>query len=274
MFLGLAFATALPASAQQGQGGSGGSSGSGTSETTGTGGASGGGGTGGTPNLGDHPNHPNHSNRSGPEPSVVIAAIQKALQGKAVKSGPSIVLGVGVSPAPPELSHLMPDQASLAPQTGLLVNHIEKDSPADKAGLQEGDVLAKLDDQILMLPEQLAILVSGKKEGESIKLTYLRNGESKEAAATLITRNSPAGSGDIQIFDGNGGGGSFLTITRTFDPTGGPDPVVILKSVLGDDATPAPEASPGTPKPETAEVLERLQKIEAMLIELKNSIKQ
>ncbi|WP_035616320.1 PDZ domain-containing protein [Haloferula sp. BvORR071] len=105
-----------------------------------------------------------------------------------LRTGPVTYLGVSAIPVPHELAVHLP----IAEDTGLGVEVIAPDSPAEKSGLQKSDVLMKLDDQILIHPRQLSVLVANHKEGESIKLTYLRKGEVKEATVTLGQRDVAA----------------------------------------------------------------------------------
>lgn len=191
-------------------------------------------------------------------------------------SGPQTFLGVAVSPIPAEISRHLSIQSG----TGLLVNHIDKDSPAAKAGIQDGDILAKLDDQILILPQQLSVLVAGKKEGETIKLTYLRKGEPQEANATLVTKDfGPAQAGTFRIGNANvvidgGQNGPIRTFTRTF----GPKPEELdPKSRQLFEKMRAMHIKPGTPTPDAAEPadleLQRKQ-LEARMMELIEQMKK
>lgn len=93
-------------------------------------------------------------------------------------------LGVATAPVSRELGvHLkLPDGF------GLMVVHIEKDSPADKAGLKKDDVLHKLGDQLIVNTEQLGTLVRSHKKDDKIELTVIRKGESKQLAATLAEK--------------------------------------------------------------------------------------
>ena len=86
--------------------------------------------------------------------------------------------------------------------TGLTITGVSNGSPAEKAGLKGGDVLAKLDDQILVNPSQFTTLIRNKKAGETIKLALMRNGEAKDLEVTLATREAEEPSGF-----GYGGGG-------------------------------------------------------------------
>lgn len=95
--------------------------------------------------------------------------------------GPVTFLGVSTSQPSRELS----TQLAVPADTGLVVDLVTPGSPAEKAGLQNSDVLTKLDDQILILPRQLAVLVANHKEGESVKLSLIRKGQPQEITAVL-----------------------------------------------------------------------------------------
>ncbi len=97
------------------------------------------------------------------------------------REGPVTYLGVSAAPPPRELAPHLP----IPENTGLVVDYIAKDSPAEKAGLLEKDVLAKLGDQVLIHPRQLAVLVANLKEGESVKIAYVRKGQLHETTAVL-----------------------------------------------------------------------------------------
>ncbi len=91
-------------------------------------------------------------------------------------------LGLAMEPA----SEALRAQLSLGKEEGLLVSHVVQSSPANRAGLARNDILLRLDDQILVEPSQLRKLISMKKPGDQVKLTYLRKAERKETTATLI----------------------------------------------------------------------------------------
>ena len=91
-------------------------------------------------------------------------------------------LGVEAGPAPAALAA----QLGLARGTGLVVGHVAPKSPAEGV-LQQHDVLLKLDDQILIEPHQLAVLVRSHKEGDEITLTYVRAGKQATAKVKLAT---------------------------------------------------------------------------------------
>lgn len=95
-------------------------------------------------------------------------------------------LGVAVSAAPPALSH----QLRLAEGVGLVVDQVLPGSPAQKAGIQQYDLLVKLDDQKLVNPEQLVTLVKTFKPGREVTLEIVREGERQTLSATLSANNT------------------------------------------------------------------------------------
>jgi len=99
--------------------------------------------------------------------------------------GPVTYLGVQISPIDPVVT----SQLGLQKGIGLTVNHVAEDSPAGKAGLEKFDILKLLDDQILIHPQQLRVLVRSKEEGDKIMLTILRKGSELKLEATLVKRN-------------------------------------------------------------------------------------
>ncbi len=82
-------------------------------------------------------------------------------------------------------------QLNLPKGTGLVVMYVDKDSPAGAAGIQQDDVIEKLDDQILVNGPQLAVLVRDKKAGESVTLTIIRGGQSLTVTAKLAEKELP-----------------------------------------------------------------------------------
>lgn len=109
------------------------------------------------------------------------------------RSGPVTYLGVSaVSPGPELSAHL-----AIPADTGLVVETVVSGSPAEKAGIRQNDVLARLDDQILIHPQQLAVLVANHKEGDRVKLVVIRKAGEIEASAELGKQD--AGSGDVEL---------------------------------------------------------------------------
>ncbi|MGO9114562.1 MAG: S1C family serine protease [Thermoguttaceae bacterium] len=125
---------------------------------------------------------------------------------------------LGVSGSRP--TPAMRSQLSLPIGVGLVVEVIDEDSPAAKAGLKQYDVLHKLNDQILINLEQLAILVRTFKPGDEVTLTVLRQSKPITLKAKLIEKEvydldnvetlGAAGAAQRPAAEGAGGMNPFL----------------------------------------------------------------
>jgi len=62
---------------------------------------------------------------------------------------------------------------------GVVIVEVEGNSPADKAGLRNGDVLIKIDNNEIKSMSQLKKALFNYKQGDRAKLTILRNGKEK-----------------------------------------------------------------------------------------------
>lgn len=103
----------------------------------------------------------------------------------AAKTAPASVLRTWLGVIAEEPSDDVRAQISVPDGTGLLVRGVMADSPAAKAGLDKNDLLVRMDDQILINPDQLRKLISTKKEGDVVHLTYLRKGREASTEARL-----------------------------------------------------------------------------------------
>jgi membrane-associated protease RseP (regulator of RpoE activity) len=132
-------------------------------------------------------------------PGVFVTGQNLYGQGAAAKAKlvKAAFLGVGVSAAPEVLT----EQLKLPQGVGLVVEFVEKDSPAEKAGLQARDVLHKLDEQLLVNPSQLATLIRTFKPSDGIKLTVIRKGDIVTLNATLVEKEMPELSANTQAFE-------------------------------------------------------------------------
>jgi putative serine protease PepD len=71
-----------------------------------------------------------------------------------------------------------------------LIAGVRPDTPAVKAGLKKGDVVTSLGGHKISNPDELASVINGFKPGDSVSLTYERNGESHTVQVKLATRPS------------------------------------------------------------------------------------
>jgi len=68
---------------------------------------------------------------------------------------------------------------------GFLIGSVDNNSGANKAGLKEGDVIVKLDDVKIRKFSDLSGFINSKNPGDVVKVSYVRNGETKVTNVTL-----------------------------------------------------------------------------------------
>jgi hypothetical protein len=97
-------------------------------------------------------------------------------------------LGVSTSPVHAALAK----QLKLTSGLGLVIEHIEWESAAEKAGFEKYDILTKFEDQLLINFHQMSVLIKMKKPEDKVKVTYIRDGKEKETEVTLGSRELTA----------------------------------------------------------------------------------
>lgn len=70
---------------------------------------------------------------------------------------------------------------------GAYVQSVVSGSPAEKAGIQNGDIIVKFDGQQVTTQNDLAGLIGKKKVGDSVSLTIWRDGKTSDLNVTLVT---------------------------------------------------------------------------------------
>jgi putative serine protease PepD len=105
--------------------------------------------------------------------NTVTAVVSQIVAGKTVKHA---YLGIRIG------ASSLPVGASVADVIG--------GQPAAKAGLRAGDVIVKLDDTVINSSDSLSTVIDGKKPGDKLRVTYLRNGVRHVATVTLASRPS------------------------------------------------------------------------------------
>jgi putative serine protease PepD len=68
---------------------------------------------------------------------------------------------------------------------GAQVQTVENGGAADKAGLEKGDVVTKVDDQVIDGSESLVATIRGHRPGDKVTLTYVRSGKTHTTSAAL-----------------------------------------------------------------------------------------
>jgi len=84
--------------------------------------------------------------------------------------------------------NLTPDLASafgLASTKGALVNQVQNDSPADRAGIRHGDIITKINSVEIESAPQLRLVVSQMEPGAVVQVSLIRAGKEKILPVTL-----------------------------------------------------------------------------------------
>jgi serine protease Do len=90
-------------------------------------------------------------------------------------------LGVGVQ----ELNQALAESFGLKRAEGALVSTVQPGSAAERAGLQPGDVITKVNGKTIGAAGELSAFVGAASPGDRIGLEILRKGEKRELSATL-----------------------------------------------------------------------------------------
>ncbi len=91
-----------------------------------------------------------------------------------------------------DVDETMAKAMKLSTTEGALVGDVNKDSPAEKAGVQVGDVITGVNGQNVENSDQLRNVVAGIEPGSTVKLTLIRKGEEKTVDVKLGERPSDA----------------------------------------------------------------------------------
>lgn len=98
-------------------------------------------------------------------------------------------LGVAVQ----EVNQAFADSFKLDKPEGALVSNVEKGSPADKAGMQSGDVIRQVNGQPIISSGDLPAVIGLAAPGDNVKLDIWRQGSAKQLTVRLINANDKAG---------------------------------------------------------------------------------
>lgn len=95
-------------------------------------------------------------------------------------------LGVIIQDLTPDLAEAF----DMKGQRGVVVSEVQSGSAAEKAGIEQGDVIVGLDGKKIKSAAQLRNAVGIRKVGDTVKLELIREGEDKTVNATI---GEPAG---------------------------------------------------------------------------------
>jgi serine protease Do len=100
-------------------------------------------------------------------------------------------IGVLIQNITPELA----ESFGLKNQKGAIVAQTEKNGPAAKSKLREGDVITAVNGKAVESSSDMPVMISAMKPGSTVKLTVLRDGRSEDISITVGEAPSARASG-------------------------------------------------------------------------------
>lgn len=90
---------------------------------------------------------------------------------------------------PTDLTREMAEAFGLESTRGALVNQVQEDSPASRAGIAHGDIITKVNDTLIDAAAQLRLVVSQIAPGTEVAVTLIRQGKAKVLPVVLGSLN-------------------------------------------------------------------------------------
>ncbi|MBK6323588.1 DegQ family serine endoprotease [Candidatus Aalborgicola defluviihabitans] len=109
------------------------------------------------------------------------------------------------------------DSFKLDKPEGALVANVDKGSPADRAGLQAGDVIRKINGQPIIASNDLSALIGQSAPGQKVAIEIWRQGKREELSAQLGDASDKAGK--VAKADESAGKGKLGLALRALEPS-------------------------------------------------------
>lgn len=136
--------------------------------------------------------------KSGPQAGVQAAQTGAGEAGRQQKDAKAeeqqVSLGVRVTKPSKALYAQLP---SLPTGCGFLIESLVPGGAAASAGLQPMDLIWRLDEQILINEGQMMVLLSHRRPGQWLNVSYYRSGQAREARVCLQSRGQTPGFPDF-----------------------------------------------------------------------------
>lgn len=87
-----------------------------------------------------------------------------------------------------ELNSKVSKELGITDTEGFYVSKVTKNSGAEKAGLQEGDIIKKLDSQSINSFAELSGYINTKRPNDKVQVTFVRDGKTKVVGVTLVKK--------------------------------------------------------------------------------------
>lgn len=132
------------------------------------------------------------------------------------------------------------DYFELDQVAGALINYVQKDSPAAKAGIKRGDIITKIAGNTIKREQDLHYFIAQVAPGETIELEGFRDGKAKDFKAKLVARDDDLQASRALSSDEDRLGIEVKSLTQSIKQQIGVDEGVIVTRVKA--ASPAQRA--------------------------------
>ncbi len=75
-------------------------------------------------------------------------------------------------------------------KNGVIVSGVQPGGPADKAGLEDGDIIVAVDGRSIKDGDDLVNEIASRRPGSTIRLGYIRDGKPKDTTVTIGDRDT------------------------------------------------------------------------------------
>jgi len=117
-----------------------------------------------------------------------------------------------------ELTSQVRKGLDLKVENGVLVSGVEEDSPADNAGIEDGDVIVRFNGKSVSSADELRSAVRATSPGKAAKVDVVHDGDSKTLTLTVSERPEQ----QTMRWESHGDGDAPMMFARDFSMFGGP----------------------------------------------------
>ena len=121
---------------------------------------------------------------------AIPAATARLIAGVLIRDGRVRRAYLGIGGAATPIGRLLAAELRLGAPSGIRVLEVATGGPAERAGLQRGDLLVGLNDLTLATLSDLQGALVADSIGKAVELRYVRQGELRRAAVTLVEARS------------------------------------------------------------------------------------
>lgn len=108
----------------------------------------------------------------------------------------------------------------------VLVTKVVPDSPADRAGIRKGDLIARVNSDNIGSPSDLAKVIQEQSPGDDVKIKIVRDGETQTMRVTLASRDD---SGDKKHKNNDEDGDQDFEAPVPPTPPDAPEPPMMMR---------------------------------------------